>query len=257
MNTNRIYGPGIRVQQLAAALAVSLAIGWAAPTVRADNQLTASDFGSPAFQLPALPYAVQALEPYMSTRTMGLHYGKHHQAYVDNLNKLVTGTPLMGQTLEDIIRATASTTPEGQAPEGTIRAEDRVSIFNNAAQVWNHNLFWQSMKPDGGGKPTGRLLASIEKSFGTFDNFRTAFIDAAVRQFGSGWVWLVQNGDALKIVTTANADTPLAHGQTALLACDVWEHAYYLDYQNRRRDFVIAFLDHLVNWEFAGSRLTH
>jgi Fe-Mn family superoxide dismutase len=173
---------------------------------------------------------------------MSFHYGKHHQSYVDNLNKLVAGTPWATQTLERIIRENAG-------------EKDRAALFNNAAQVWNHTFFWHSMKPGGGGKPSGRLLAMIEKSFGTFGNFRNAFVNAAVGQFGSGWVWLVQDGDSLKIVATSNADTPLAHGQTALLTCDVWEHAYYLDYQNRRKDFVQAFLDHLANWEFAASQL--
>jgi len=173
---------------------------------------------------------------------MSFHYGKHHQTYVDNLNKLVAGTPLAGQPLEKIIRETAGAT-------------DKAPIFNNAAQVWNHTFFWQSMKPKGGGQPTGRLLELINKSFGSFDEFKKAFVDAGVAQFGSGWAWLVQDGNTLKIVKTANADTPVAHGQTALLTCDVWEHAYYLDYQNRRKDFVQAFVDHLANWEFAASQL--
>jgi len=132
---------------------------------------------------------------------------------------------------------------------------DKAAIFNNAAQVWNHTFFWQSMKPGGGGKPAGRLLERIEKSFGSLDDFKKSFVDTALAQFGSGWVWLVQDGDQLKIVKTSNADTPMAHGQTALLTCDVWEHAYYLDYQNRRKDFVQAFLDHLASWEFAASQL--
>lgn len=195
-----------------------------------------------AFELPPLPYAMDALEPYISARTMGVHYGKHHQAYVDNLNKLVAGTPSAAQPLEEIIRQSA-----GHA--------DQASLFNNAAQAWNHTFFWRSMKGDGGKKPSGRLMAMIEKSFGTFDDFRGGFLKAAMGQFGSGWAWLVQDGDALKIVATANADTPLVHGQTPLLTCDVWEHAYYLDYQNRRNDFVGAFLDHLANWSFAESQL--
>ncbi len=195
-----------------------------------------------AFQLPPLPYRQEALEPYISSRTMSFHYGKHHQTYVDNLNKLTAGTPWAGQSLEKIIRETAG-------------AADKAGIFNNAAQVWNHTFFWQSMKPGGGGKPTGRLMKLIEKSFGSFEEFQKTFVDSGVAQFGSGWVWLVQDGDQLKVVKTANADTPVAHGQTALLTCDVWEHAYYLDYQNRRKDFIQAFLDHLANWEFAASQL--
>jgi Fe-Mn family superoxide dismutase len=194
------------------------------------------------FQLPPLPYAQDALAPYVSAKTMSFHYGKHHQAYVDNLNKLIAGTPWAGQPLEKIIRGTAG-------------AADTAAIFNNAAQVWNHTFFWQSMKAGGGGKPTGDLLKQIEKTFQSFDEFKKAFLTAALAQFGSGWAWLVQEGGTLKIIKTANADTPAAHGQTALLACDVWEHAYYLDYQNRRKDFVEAFLDSLANWEFAGSQM--
>jgi Fe-Mn family superoxide dismutase len=195
-----------------------------------------------AFQLPPLPYSQDALEPYISARTMSFHYGKHHQAYVDNLNKLVAGTPLAGQPLEKIVRETAG-------------AADKVAVFNNAAQDWNHTFFWQSMKPKGGGQPTGRMLELINKSFGSFDGFKKTFVDTGVAQFGSGWVWLVQDGGTLKVVKTGNADTPVAHGQTALLTCDVWEHAYYLDYQNRRKDFIQAFVDHLANWEFAASQL--
>jgi superoxide dismutase, Fe-Mn family len=198
---------------------------------------------SPAFTLPALPYAQEALEPYVSVRTMGFHYSKHHQAYVDNLNKLVAGTPWAAErSLERVVVESA-----GMA--------DKTAVFNNAAQAWNHAFFWKSMKPGGGGRPAGRLMELIGKSFGSFDEFKNAFLTAAVAQFGSGWVWLVQEGDALKIVKTSNADTPVAHGQTALLTCDVWEHAYYLDYQNRRKDFVEAFLGHLANWEFAASQL--
>jgi len=196
----------------------------------------------PAFSLPALPYAQDALEPYISAKTMSFHYGKHHQTYLDNLNKLVLGKPWAQQTLETLIAKTA-----GQA--------DQAAIFNNAAQVWNHTFFWQSMKAGGGGKPTGRLLDQIEKSFGGLEEFKAAFVAAAVGQFGSGWVWLVQDGEVLTIVKTSNADTPVAHKQNALLTCDVWEHAYYLDYQNRRKDFVQAYLDHLVNWDFAASRM--
>lgn len=194
------------------------------------------------FSLPALPYAQNALEPHISAKTMSFHYGKHHQGYVNNLNKLVANTPLAALSLEQVIRQSAGVA--GQ--EG---------VFNNAAQVWNHSFFWQSMKPGGGGRPTGRLMEMIKGSFNSFEAFKTAFVAAAGAQFGSGWVWLVQEGNALKIVKTANADTPLAHGQSALLTCDVWEHAYYLDYQNRRTDFVSTFLDHLVNWSFAAERL--
>jgi len=203
---------------------------------------TSTSTAVPALRILPLPYPQNALEPYISARTMSFHYGKHHQAYADNLNRLTAGTQWAGQPLEKVIM------------ESTGRP-DKTDVFNNAAQVWNHNFFWQSMKPGGGGKPAGRLLERIEKSFGSFDEFKTAFKTAAVSQFGSGWAWLIQEGDTLKIIKTSNADTPLAHGQTALLTCDVWEHAYYLDYQNRRPDFVQAFLDHLANWEFAASQM--
>ena len=194
------------------------------------------------FSLPVLPWSDNALEPHISARTIGFHYGKHHQAYVDNLNKLVAGTPLADQPLEEIIKQTA-----GKA--------DKAGVFNNAAQVWNHTFFWSSMKPNGGGAPKGKLAEAIVQSFGSFDAFKAAFTDAALTQFGSGWAWLVAEGGKVKVVKTPNADTPLAHGQKALLTCDVWEHAYYLDYQNRRKDFVTVFLDKLANWDFAEAQL--
>jgi len=197
----------------------------------------------PAFTLPVLPYAQGALAPHISALTLSCHYGKHHQAYVDNLNKLVAGAQIASLPLEEIIRQTAG-------------KMDQAGLFNNAAQVWNHTFFWNSMKANGGGVPTGKLAERINAAFGSFDAFKTAFSEAAMTQFGSGWAWLVQAGDTLKIVKTANADTPLAHGHTALLTCDVWEHAYYLDYQNRRKDFVQAFLGHLANWDFAAAQLT-
>ena len=194
---------------------------------------------APPYQLPLLPYAMDALEPFISSRAMSFHYGKHHQTYVDNLNKLTAGTPLAGQPLEQIVQG------NGLAP----------GVFNNAAQVWNLTFFWNSMKGGGGGRPGGRLLELIERSFSSFDEFKAAFVAAGLAQFGSGWVWLVQDGARLKICKTANADTPVAHGQTALCTCDVWEHAYYLDYQNRRKDFLQMFVEHLVNWDFAASQL--
>ena len=213
------------------------------PSAEKPKAAPAAPGAAPAFTLPALPYAAEALEPHISARTMSFHYGKHHQAYVDNLNKLVAGTPwAAGQPLEKVVVESAG-------------LPDKAAVFNNAAQAWNHAFFWKCMKPAGGGLATGRLMDLIKKSLGGFDEFKNAFVTAAVAQFGSGWVWLVQDGGALKIVKTSNADTPLAHGQTALLTCDVWEHAYYLDYQNRRKDFVQAFLDHLANWEFAASQL--
>ena len=195
-----------------------------------------------AFKLAPLPYAENALEPHISAKTMSFHYGKHHQGYVNNLNKLVAGTPMATASLESIVADTAG-------------KEDQTAVFNNAAQVWNHDFFWQSMKPAGGGKPAGKLAEMIDTSFGSYEAFATAFQTTGLAQFGSGWVWLVQDGETLKIVKTSNADTPAAHGQRALLTCDVWEHAYYLDYQNRRKDFVQTFLDNLVNWDFAASRL--
>lgn len=220
-----------------------LCVGLAVLAKMGDSSTTAATAGSPVFILLALPYSQNALEPYISARTMSFHYGKHHQAYVDNLNKLITGTPWAdGRPLETVVAESAA-------------KPDHAAIFNNAAQVWNHTFFWKCMKPGGGGAPSGRLMAMIEKSFGGFDKFKAAFLAAAVSQFGSGWAWLIQDGDALKIVKTSNADTPIAHSQTPLLTCDVWEHAYYLDFQNRRADFVQAFLDHLANWDFAASQL--
>jgi Fe-Mn family superoxide dismutase len=195
-----------------------------------------------AFNLPPLPYADTALEPAYSAKTISFHHGKHHKAYVDNLNKLIAGTPLEGKTLEEIIK---------------IAADDpaKVGVFNNAAQIWNHTFFWSSMKPNGGGKPTGELAQQIDAAFGSFEKFAEQFKAAAVGRFGSGWAWLVVDGGSLKIVSTLNAETPIAKGLRPLITVDVWEHAYYLDYQNRRPDFVQAFLDQLVNWDFAAANL--
>lgn len=196
----------------------------------------------PAFKLMALPFPQDALEPHISAKTVGFHYGKHHQTYVDNLNRMVAGTMLEKHELTKIICETAG-------------LMEKSSVFNNAAQIWNHDFYWQSIKPGGGGKPGGPLNQMIENAFGSYDNFKNEFLNAALAQFGSGWVWLVQDGDKLRIVKTSNADTPLAHGQNTLITCDVWEHAYYLDYQNRRKDYTLIFLDKLVNWDFAASRL--
>jgi Fe-Mn family superoxide dismutase len=193
------------------------------------------------FELPLLPWADNALEPTISAKTISFHYGKHHKAYVDNLNKMVAGTDLESKSLEDIIKATANDT-------------SKTGVFNNAAQVWNHTFFWHCMKP-GGGKPSGKIAERIEETFGTYEKFAEQFKAAAVGRFGSGWAWLIDDGGTLKIISTPNADNPLAHGQKALLTVDVWEHAYYLDFQNRRPDFVQAFLDHLVNWEFVAKNL--
>lgn len=194
------------------------------------------------FSLQDLPYTATSLEPYMSAKTLSFHHGKHHQAYVDNLNKLVVGTGFEKATLEQII-------------DDTSEDEKQKGLFNNAAQVWNHDFFWHSMKPQGGGTPTGDLATEINKAFGDLDGFKTKFKEAATTQFGSGWAWLVMDQSKLAIVKTGNAINPLISGQKALLTCDVWEHAYYLDYQNRRVDMVTAFLDHLVNWEFVAKNL--
>ncbi len=194
------------------------------------------------FTLAPLPYEKNALEPYISQRTMEIHYGKHHQGYVDKLNELLAEKKLKAATLEDVIRLSS----KDEALKG---------IFNAAAQDWNHTFYWQSMKKSGGGNPTGALLEKINKQFGSFDEFKKQFIEAGTKVFGSGWVWLVQDGDALKIVGTSNADLPLIHNQKALLTCDVWEHAYYLDYQNKRKDYVEVFLDYLVDWDFAAKNL--
>jgi Fe-Mn family superoxide dismutase len=193
--------------------------------------------------LPLLPFASEALAPHISERTLEFHYGKHHQAYIDNLNKLIADTELADLSLEEIIVATA-----GQP--------DKIAIFNNAAQAYNHNFFWLSLRPTTlKMKPGSELQALIDSTFGSLEEFYTEFKAAAVSQFGSGWVWLVNDGGALKIVKTANADTPLAHNQVPLLTLDVWEHAYYLDYQNRRADFAEAVLRNLWNWDFAQKNL--
>ncbi len=194
-----------------------------------------------AFELPPLPWPEDALEPVTSARTIGFHYGKHHRAYVDNLNKLVAGTDLEGQTLEEVIAAVAG--DPGKA-----------GVFNNAAQVWNHTFFWSSMKPGGGGAPSGALAERIDATFGGLAAFVEQFKVAAVGRFGSGWAWLVDDAGALKIVTTPNAEMPVPPVKP-LLTCDVWEHAYYLDFQNRRPDFVQAFCDSLVDWDFAARNL--
>ena len=197
-----------------------------------------------AFELPALPYEPTALEPFISANTLSFHHGKHHLAYVNNLNGLIKDTDLAGKSLEEIILAAWADRPAKQG------------IFNNAAQVWNHTFFWNSLKKNGGGKPTGKILAKIEADIGSFDKFIEEFKAAATTQFGSGWAWLVLDTDGkLKITKTGNAETPLTAGQKPLLTVDVWEHAYYLDYQNRRPDFVQAFIDHLINWEFVEANL--
>ena len=190
------------------------------------------------FVLPPLSYAVNALEPVISCRTISFHYGKHHRGYVDNLNKLIGGTEYADLPLEKIIIGTAGHT-------------EKAAIFNNAAQVWNHTFYWKSMTPKGGGEPPNELKRKMEASFGSVEACKKELASAAVSQFGSGWAWLVLDGDKLKAVKTASADLPLTMGMKPVLTLDVWEHAYYLDYQNRRADYVNAVLDKLINWEFA------
>jgi Fe-Mn family superoxide dismutase len=178
----------------------------------------------------------------ISANTLDFHYGKHHKAYVDNTNKLIAGTELADESLETIIKKTA-----GDA--------SKAGIFNNAAQVWNHSFYWQCMKPKGGSKPNGVITDKINATWGSLEKFVEEFKNAGVTQFGSGWVWLVLDNGTLKITKTANADTPIAHGLKPLLTADVWEHAYYLDYQNRRPDYLNAFIDNLINWDFVKANL--
>jgi len=188
-----------------------------------------------AHKLPDLPYAMDALEPHISRETLEYHYGKHHNAYVVNLNGMLEGTELAGASLEDVIRKSSG------------------PVFNNAAQVWNHTFYWHCLSPNGGGQPAGDLAGAIDKAFGSFDAFKTEFADKAVKLFGSGWAWLVKKPDgSVAIVQTSNADTPVRGEDTALLTCDVWEHAYYIDYRNARPGYVDAFWN-LVNWDFVAS----
>ena len=195
-----------------------------------------------AFTLPELPYSKDGLAPVVSAETIEYHYGKHHQAYVNNLNNLVPGTKYEKMSLEEVVKAT-----HGQASEK--------KVFNNAAQVWNHTFYWNCMAPKAGGEPTGNIKAAIDKAFGNFGDFKKKFNEAAAAQFGSGWAWLVKGADgALAIETTANAETPFAAGKTCVLTCDVWEHAYYIDYRNARPKYLEAFWN-LVNWDFAASQM--
>lgn len=209
--------------------------------VNVDNFSSAAQSDS-QFVLAPLPYADNALEPVISANTLSFHYGKHHNTYVTNLNNLVSDTELAGQSLEQIIKTTA-----GQA--------DKAGIFNNAAQVWNHMFYWLSLKPNGGGEPPAALKQKIEAAFGSVDACKKEFATAAVTQFGSGWAWLVLDGDKVAIAKTSNADSPLTKNIRPLLTIDVWEHAYYLDYQNRRPDYVNTILDKLINWDFAAANL--
>jgi Fe-Mn family superoxide dismutase len=195
-----------------------------------------------AFKLPDLPFKQDALEPHISSRTMSYHYGKHHQGYVDKLNKAVDGTRWESKSLEEIIVANAGN--DGDS-----------NLFNNAAQIWNHSFFWNSMAPDGGGKADGGVAKLIDESFGGADKFKKKFVEAAAGQFGSGWAWLVVKDGQLDVVTTSDAMTPLAKGVHPLACCDTWEHAYYLDYQNDKKSFFEAFCDHLINWDFVQDNL--
>jgi Fe-Mn family superoxide dismutase len=190
-----------------------------------------------AFELPALPYAHDALAPHISAETLEYHYGKHHQTYVTNLNNLTVGTDHENASLEAVIAAA----------EGP--------LFNNAAQVWNHTFYWRSMTPGGGGAPTGEVADRVSSAFGSYDGFRAKFTEAATTQFGSGWAWLIDDGSKLDIVKTSNADLPLKHSQKALLTIDVWEHAYYIDFRNARPNYINTYLDSLLNWEFVAANL--
>jgi Fe-Mn family superoxide dismutase len=194
------------------------------------------------FTLPALPYADNALDPVISSTTLGFHYGKHHKAYVDNLNKAVAGTPMAALSLEAIITSTYG-------------IADKSGIYNNASQDWNHTFYWKSLRANGGGTPPLELKQKIDSSFGDMASFRKEMLAAATSQFGSGWAWLVLDGDKLAVTKTGNADSPLTRGQKPLLTIDVWEHAYYLDYQNRRADYAAAVFDRLANWGFAADNL--
>jgi len=192
--------------------------------------------------LPALPYADDALAPFISARTVGFHHGQHHRGYVEALNRLVAGTVYADMSLEQTVAATASQT-------------DHRAIFDNAAQVWNHTFYWQSLRPQGGGEPPAAIKPLIEASFGSVQDCKNALADAAAKRFGSGWVWLVLQAGQLKVIDTGNAHRPASPGQRPLLAIDVWEHAYYLDHQNRRAEYVTALLDKLIHWGFAADNL--
>jgi superoxide dismutase, Fe-Mn family len=197
-----------------------------------------------AYELPPLPYDYTALEPHISKRTLEFHHDKHHAAYVNNFNTAVKGTELDSLPIEAVIKAVA-------------KDPSKAGVFNNAAQAWNHTFYWHSLKAGGGGLPTGELAKKIDADLGGFAKFAEAFKTAATTQFGSGWAWLVLDSSGkLQVTKTPNADTPLAHDQTALLTLDVWEHAYYLDYQNKRPDYITTFLDKLANWEFAAKNLS-
>jgi Fe-Mn family superoxide dismutase len=214
----------------------------AAGTLVLQGRAPARAQGTASITLPPFPYADDALAPVISANTVSFHYGKHHKGYVDNLNKMIVGTDLANASLEQIVKSTAG-------------VADKQVVFNNATQVWNHTFYWNSMKPNGGGKPSGDLAQKLDAAFTNFDNCKKEFVAAATGQFGSGWAWLVAEGGILKVVKTPNAETPLTKGQVPLLTVDVWEHAYYLDYQNKRADYVNAVIDKLLNWDFAAANL--
>jgi len=193
-----------------------------------------------AYSQPALPYADNALAPHISADTIGFHYGKHHATYIKKYNDMVAGTPHDDQNIEDVIVATANN------PE-------KAGLFNNGAQAWNHSFYWNSLSPNGGGKPSGEIAGKIDTDFGSYDAFKKELASAAATQFGSGWAWLALDNGQLKVVKTANAQTPLTNGMVPILTIDVWEHAYYLDYQNRRPDYVAAVIGELLNWDFASQ----
>ena len=195
-----------------------------------------------SISLPKLPYAHNALQPFLTEKTLQFHHDKHHQSYVDNTIKLIADTELAELSLEGIVKKTAA-------------KSQYISIFNNAAQVWNHSFYWMCLKPDGGGAPSGEIAKLIQQSYGGYEKFVEQFKSAGLTQFGSGWAWLVLKDKKLEIHKTSNADTPLVYGCTPLLTVDVWEHAYYLDYQNRRADYLSAFIEHLINWDFVNSQL--
>jgi Fe-Mn family superoxide dismutase len=191
---------------------------------------------------PDLPYQKEALEPFISARTLEFHHGKHHKTYVDNANKMIAGTPFENENAESIIKK-------------TFRDQSKTGIFNNVAQAWNHTFFWQCMKKGGGKQPTGQIAERIKSDLGGYEKFAEELKNAGITQFGSGWAWLVLDSGNLKVVKTPNAENPLAEGKKPLLVVDVWEHAYYLDYQNRRPDFLQAYIDNLINWDFVNSQL--
>ncbi|MBS0387074.1 MAG: superoxide dismutase [Proteobacteria bacterium] len=225
-----------------AALQTAAAAATAGATAATAAPATPAAAPTGPFTLPPLPYGDNALDPVISANTLGFHHGKHHRAYVDNLNKAVAGTPYADMALDKIIAATYG-------------VADKSAVYNNAAQHWNHSFYWRSLRPQGGGEPPAALRQKLETSFGSVDACRKELLTAATAQFGSGWAWLVQDGGRLAVVKTGNADSPLSKGQRPLLTIDVWEHAYYLDYQNRRADYVTAVIGKALNWGFAADNL--